>query len=445
MEDFISWGKFPRVSQEVTEIAWRDEAPAIESGTCLPYGRGRSYGDSCLNDGGTIISTRRLNHLIHFDQTSGLLRCEAGVSIDQILAYAVPRGWFIPVTPGTQYVTVGGALANDVHGKNHHRGGTFGRYVPRFELVRSNGERFVCSAEERSEMYRATIGGLGLTGLITWLDLQLIPIESPYIDVDSIKFSNLDEFFQLSGSSDEKYEYTVSWIDCVSGGDAFGRGIFMGGNHLTSERAAGQAIPRCQAEQEAKNFLSVPFNFPNFALNEYSIRAFNTLYYGKQRAKHKNAWQHYRPFFYPLDSIACWNRIYGKRGFLQFQCVIPPAVQRPVIEELLREIVASGQASFLAVMKEFGDIQSPGMLSFPKRGTTLTLDFAHRGPSTLDLMKTLDDIVAANQGRLYPAKDATMSAAHFQQYYPNWKEFSDFIDPSFSSSFWRRVTGHKEK
>ncbi|NDC38727.1 MAG: FAD-binding oxidoreductase, partial [Proteobacteria bacterium] len=211
-----SWGRFPAVRQQVLTPAWRSEIAVPSQGfSVLPYGMGRSYGDCCLNDGDAVILTRRLDRLIHFDETQGVLRCEAGVTFEEILHFSVPRGWFLPVTPGTQFVTVGGSIANDVHGKNHHLSGTFGRHIRCFELLRSNGERLLCSPTENRELFCATIAGLGLTGMITWAEVQLKAVRGPYIDVESIKFGSLDEFFEISGESDAQFEYTVAWLDCV--------------------------------------------------------------------------------------------------------------------------------------------------------------------------------------------------------------------------------------
>jgi FAD/FMN-containing dehydrogenase len=435
-----SWGKFPRVSQSVDIMVNRQAGlPQIES-TVLPYGRGRSYGDCCLNDNGQLLSTERLDHFISFDREHGVVVCEAGVGFEDLLSVIVPAGWFLPVTPGTQYVTVGGAIANDIHGKNHHGAGTFGRFVKSFELLRSSGERLVCSPVQNTDYFNATIAGMGLTGLITWAEIQLIKIETPMIDMESTKFTNLDEFFTFSATADKKYNYTVAWLDCVTSGEEFGRGIFMGGNHLSWQDATGLKIPLCHNEKTSNSFLSVPFDFPTWALNSYSVKAFNTLYYGKQLKKFVRKPVHYRPFFYPLDAVNNWNRIYGKNGFLQFQCVVPKTDQRLVMKELLQTIVNSGQASFLAVLKEFGAIPSPGMMSFPCEGATLALDFAHRGESTLELLRKLEAITDSAGGRLYSAKDALMSAEHFQKHYPQWERFVKFIDPKFSSSFWRRVS-----
>jgi FAD/FMN-containing dehydrogenase len=428
-----NWGRYPKATHTLHRLAWRsDPLPAGADASLLPFGLGRSYGDSCLNDGGALLLTRALDHLIAFDEERGLIRCEAGVTLDEILRFVVPKGWFLPTTPGTKFVTVGGAIANDIHGKNHHRAGTFGCHVTQFELLRSDGQRLHCSPEDNAAWFAATIGGLGLTGLITWAEFQLRRVPNAMIDVETLPFANLGEFFTISADSDEKFEHTVAWLDCLAEGASLGRGIFMRGNH------AGPEIRDRRVHRPPR--VGVPLDFPDFALNQYSIRAFNALYYAKGCVANLRSVVHYEPFFYPLDALNHWNRIYGRRGFFQYQFVIPFSGDQSAIREIIARIAASGQGSFLAVLKTFGARPSPGMLSFPAPGVTLALDFPNQGYETLALFRELDRVVLAAGGRLYPAKDARMSAFAFQDRYPRWREFSEFIDPRFSSSFWRRVT-----
>ncbi|MCB1122216.1 MAG: FAD-binding protein, partial [Verrucomicrobiae bacterium] len=310
--------------------------------------------------------------------------------------------------------------------------GTFGCHVKAFELLRSDGSRFRCSPRTNPELFKATIGGLGLTGMITWVEFRLRKIDNAWIDSESIKFGGLGEFLELSRASNEDWEYTVSWIDCAARGSAFGRGIFMRGNHSPA------SVLSRKVHNDPK--LRTLFDCPNAMLNALSIKSFNTFYYGKQRVKHARARVHYDPFFYPLDSVNEWNRIYGNRGFFQYQCVIPFEQGKETMDNILGRITASRQGSFLAVIKTFGDKKSPGMLSFPQPGITLALDFPNRGESTLKLFDELDVLVDEANGALYPAKDARMSASLFQKAYPQWEEFSQYVDPQFSSSFWRRVT-----
>lgn len=433
MNRFQSWGRYPKADQDVHAFRWKgDSLPETGRKTLLPFGLGRSYGDSCLNHGHALLDTAGLNRFIAFDESRGILQCEAGVTLDEILKLIVPRGWFLPTTPGTKFITLGGAIANDIHGKNHHVAGTFGCHVKAFELLRSDGSRLRCTPRTHADLFKATIGGLGLTGLITWAEFRLRKIDNAWIDSESIKFEGLGEFLELSRASNDDWEYTVSWIDCAARGKSFGRGIFMRGNHAPASVLSRKLHhdPRLRA----------PFDCPNSMLNAFSIKSFNTLYYQKQRARHVRSRVHYDPFFYPLDAVDDWNRIYGNRGFFQYQCVIPFEDGQEAMEDILGRITASRQGSFLAVIKTFGDKKSPGMLSFPKPGITLALDFPNRGDSTLRLFDELDERVEAANGAVYPAKDARMSAAFFQKAYPRWEAFSSFIDPQFSSSFWRRVT-----
>jgi FAD/FMN-containing dehydrogenase len=432
---FECWGRYPTYGAKVIPLHWQSDFPAITDGlhdSALPVGMGRSYGDVCLLKDGNLLHTTAMNRLISFDEETGLLTAEAGVTLAQILDFAVPRGFFLPVSPGTKYVTLGGAIANDIHGKNHHVAGTFGRHVPQFELVRSDGSRRVCSPTENADLYAATIAGMGLTGLITWATLQLKPIVSRMIDYEGIQFHGIDEFLDLTNQSKD-IEYTVSWVDATSTGRNFARGVFMQGDH--SRR-------RDDLKVSPKPKLVFPFDAPGFALNNLSVSAFNTLFFHKQIHKRVVSLQDYEPFFYPLDKILHWNRLYGKRGFLQFQYVIPWEHAKEGTIAILHEVAKSGLASFLAVLKAFGDVPSPGMMSFPKPGITVALDFPIKPDKTFPLVHRLADMTLEFGGRLYPAKDATMTAAQFQAFYPQWRQFSRFRDPLFTSSFWERVTSN---
>lgn len=430
---YESWGRYPKANQTVlTAHSPSANLPLPnDSRSVLPFGLGRSYGDSCLNDKNIVLDTRPLSCFISFDEQSGILRAEAGVSLAEILEIFVPRGWFLPVSPGTKFVTLGGAVANDIHGKNHHRAGTFGNHVTSFGLRRSNGEYLTCSPTEHIDLFRATIGGLGLTGLIVWVEIRLIRISSSYLDTRNIKFGNLDEFLAISHETDPLFEYSVAWVDCIADGSSMGRGIFMAGNFAQSEPSRKHRSMR----------LSVPCDAPSFVLNPLSMKLFNTVYYNLQRAKTVDARTPYEPFFYPLDSVLHWNRIYGKRGFFQYQLVVPFDNDGAGLKEIFTHISRSRRASFLAVLKTFGDIESPGLLSFPRRGVTLALDFPNDGEPTFKLMEDLDRIVAEAGGALYPAKDARMSRSLFEQSFPLLGEFEKWVDPRFSSSFWRRVRG----
>lgn len=431
MPAYQSWGRIPKVSQSVRQIFWCRELPDLNkiSGSVLAYGKGRSYGDVCLNDGGTLLDLSRLDHFMDFDPATGLLKAEAGVTFAKILETFVPQGWFLPVTPGTQNVTVAGAVANDVHGKNHHKAGTFGCHVEAFELLRSSGERKICSRTQNADLFSATIGGLGLTGLILWVSFRLVKVGSSQIEMESVQFENLDEFCELA-KSDKDYEYSVAWVDCFSQGNSLGRGRLMRGNFASGGTLN---LPSSQS-------LDIPFELPGFLLNPFTMKTFNQFYYGLQKQKTVRKQIHYQPFFYPLDSIQNWNRLYGRDGFYQHQCVIPQNQSSAVMKIIFSKIAASGQASFLAVLKAFGAVKSPGMMSFPREGLTLALDFPNKGEKTLRLLDELDKIAADAGGAVNPSKDARMSAESFKAFFPQWKKFSAFIDPKFSSGFWRRVT-----
>ena len=433
---YQSWGRYPDAPPR-TAVAprSRDDLPDLSAfdGTVLPYGYGRSYGDSCKNADGEIIDAHNLRRFMAFDPETGVLRCEAGVSLADILEALVPQGWFLPVSPGTKFVSVGGAIANDIHGKNHHKAGTFGCHVRRFELVRSDGTRLECSPSENAEMFRATIGGLGLTGLITWAEVALKPIAGPFVDVEEIPYNSLDEFFTLCRDSDAGYEYTVAWADSLMRGATVGKGIFMRGNH---------SLRPSDERQRITPIIGVPFDAPNFAMNNLSIKAFNFAYYNAKRLRGGDGIKTipYGPYFYPLDAIANWNRVYGTRGLLQYQCTVPFDGYSSPVRDLLEYTGRVGAASFVTVMKAFGTISSPGMMSYPSQGITLNLDFPNKGERTMRIIRDLDRIVMGVGGKLYPAKDATMTPEHFQMCYPQWREFAQYIDPKFSSSFWRRVT-----
>ena len=358
-----------------------------------------------------------------------ILRCEAGVSLAEILELVQPQGWFLPVVPGTAHVTVGGAIANDVHGKNHHVAGTFGHHLRCFELVRSSGERLECSLDSNPALFHATIGGLGLTGLVTWAELQLVRVPSAWFDVETIRMDGLDHFFALSDESAASHEYTVAWIDALAGGEHVGRGLFMRGNFAP---LGGPHTP-------PSGHLAVPFDFPAMALNRASIGAFNTLYRSRGSRQWSKSREPYGRYLFPLDGIASWNRMYGKRGFLQHQSVVPRAEAPARLRAMLAAIAQSGEASFLTVLKVFGDREPAGLLSFARPGVTLALDFPMRGEPTLALLDRLDAIVREAGGAIYPAKDARMSPETFRVSFPHVEEFARHIDPAFSSSFWRRV------
>jgi L-gulonolactone oxidase len=396
----------------------------------LAVGLGRSYGDSGLNLDQAVIDMSHLDRVLAFDPATGVLRGEAGLSLSEIIRRVVPLGWFLPTTPGTRFVTLGGAVANDVHGKNHHRAATFGAWVRRLGLWRSDQGEMEISPAESPELFAATVGGVGLTGVILWVELQLVRIGGSRLDTETIPFANCDEFLEIARESEASFEHTVAWVDCSSRKAGLGRGIFTRGNW----RADGVLTVHDDRRRAV-----LPMDLPGFALNPVTLSAFNALYYHLGASGPRHGIQTYAQAFHPLDTIGGWNRLYGPRGFFQFQCVTPMEAGMAPVANMLSAIAATGEGSFLAVLKTFGDKPSPGLLSFPRRGVTLAMDFANRGPATLALLARLDAIAAAAGGRLYPAKDGRMSPAMFKGGYPQLSRFIDRIDPAFSSSFWRRI------
>jgi FAD/FMN-containing dehydrogenase len=444
-DEYLSWGRVHRHRQHLITLRDRAELSDIVTShrgrPLLGYGLGRSYGDSCLNQDGVLIDMSNLNRIIEFDSESGDITCEAGVTLAQILAcVAEPSedgsAWFLPVSPGTRFVTVAGAIANDVHGKNHHLFGTFGRHVSSLELLRSDGTVQVCSPEQNAELFRATIAGLGLTGLILSATLRLRRASSLMLEVEKIRFDGIDEFHTLARDSQLSWEYTVAWMDCIARGGRSARGIFTRASH-----APLYTIPAPSPPSTSPRF-TIPVTLPFCPFNRFTTRGLNLLYAreltGRRLLRRTDP---YEGVFYPLDAIGGWNRLYGRRGFFQYQCVIPPSAQEAVTE-LLGCITTTDETPVLAVIKTFGNVPSPGMLSFPCEGTTLALDFPHRGRRTLEMLDRLDSIIVAAGGRVYPAKDGRMSAARFRRYYPHWMEFTAFVDPGFGSSFQRRVMLH---
>ncbi len=427
-----SWGRLASWEHEVQALTDRTQVARHLAGSLpgLAHGMGRSYGDVCLNPGHTLWKTTGLDRFIAFDDTNGHLVCEAGVLLRDIQHLALPRGWMLPVTPGTQLITVGGAIANDVHGKNHHVFGSFGDHVRRLTLVRTDGSVLECGPGEQPEWFAATIGGLGLTGVIVTAELQLRRVAGPWLDTETLPYASLDEFFAIADSSEAGWEHTVSWIDCLGGSSQ--RGLFMRGNPSS---ATGLPEPKGRSK-------TMPFVPPVSMVNGLTLRPFNTAYFHLNKWKAGRSVAHYEPFFYPLDNLHEWNRMYGPKGFFQYQSVVPRAVGHDAVQAMLTEIARSGEGSFLAVLKTFGDRQASGMLSFPEPGVTLALDFPNRGEKTARLFDRLDAIVRDARGRLYPAKDARMPRDLFEAGYPRLAEFLPFRDPGISSALSRRLMGH---
>lgn len=431
MRPVSSWGRLSAQAHDV--ISLNDPAQVAEilslhpSG--VPLGNGRSYGDVCLNPQGVVWLTTELNHFIEFDRSTGRLVCEAGVLLRDIQRLTIPSGWILPVTPGTQLVTVGGAIANDVHGKNHHVLGSFGNHLRWIKLIRTDGESIECGPVTKPDWFAATIGGLGLTGVIVGAEIQLRRVAGPWLDTETVSYANLDEFFKLADESEDGWEHTVSWIDCITHGG--GRGLFMRGN-------PGDTGSRVEPKSSK---MTMPFVPPISLVNSLTLRSFNTAYFYLKKRKAGRAIAHYESFFYPLDNLLKWNRMYGPKGFFQYQSVVPREVGLDATQAMLGEISRSGEGSFLAVLKTFGDRNAAGMLSFPKHGVTLALDFPNKGDKSLKLFDRLDAIVREAEGRIYLAKDARMPRDLFESGYPRLNEFLKYRDPGISSGLSRRLMG----
>ena len=431
MEKHLSWNKVPRITPTKTDYVHNTDFQFSQyDGSLTIHGLGRSYGDVCLTKNGTMLVATGINRLIEFDPEGGKIVAEAGITLDEILQLITQKGWFLPVVPGTRYITLGGAVANDIHGKNHHKVGSFGNFVKRFGLVRSNGEVLTCSEDLNKDLFHATIGGLGLTGVITWVEISLSPIKSKFIEISTERFEHIQDYWTVNRELEKDWEYTVAWIDCLSNKKKLGRGVFLSGKHTD------EATSQINYKDRKITFpLEPPFSFVNSLTGNLA----NTLYYRVNSSK-KSSIKHYQPFMFPLDAVNKWNRLYGRRGFFQYQCVFPPKGSKYGTEEVLKVIRKSNQKSYLGVVKNFGDIESKGILSFTRPGTTLALDFPNKGEDTLNLFRKLDSIVGELKGALYPAKDARMSGEMFRASFPRYEEFSKFIDPKFSSSFWERVS-----
>lgn len=436
------WGRYPRIETECARPEGRAQVLRAlaerEGAPVLAYGLGRSYGDAPLLDGGRQILMSRLDRMLAFDPQTGWLRCEAGVSLVDIIDVFLPRGFFPPVVPGTQFVTVGGALCNNIHGKNHHLEGCWADHVRRVELLLASGEVVICDAEHNPELFWATAGGLGLTGIILSMEVQLYPVANPFIEMETVRVNNLDEFFEASRQS-AHFSHTVSWIDCVQSGAAMGRGIFMRGGHAREGVQAKTSLVD-ELANFAQQHLDARIFESNLLLNKATIRAFNEAYFHKTPAGTQKVVCGYMPFFFPLDAVENWNYAYGSRGFLQYQMVVP---EHEACREILEAVSKSGMASFLAVIKEFG-AQSHGGLSFPQPGVTLALDFPNYGAPLLELLERLDAIVVAAGGRIYLGKDARLSRQNFRKMYPEWeawKAVRDRWDPThvFQSELGRRL------
>lgn len=432
------WGRYPVQSCELERPERYADLRSVALGQ-IARGQGRSYGDAALNQNGRVLLTERVNRLLEFDVEQGILRAEAGATLAEILEVIIPKGWFLPVTPGTKFVSLGGCVAADVHGKNHHYEGSFGDHVISTELILADSSRVICSPSENAELFWATVGGMGLTGIIGEVALKLIPIQNAYIKVQNHAAFDLEQMFHLMQDATIDDRYTVAWIDSMAHGTQLGRGVVMCGHHAAKNESPNDSL----SPNKTKRSRSIPFNFPSWVLNPLSISTFNALYYQRESGKHEPFFSGYDPYFYPLDTIGQWNRMYGKHGFVQYQCVIPDNAAFDGIKALLQKLSGSHRPSFLAVLKRLG-AEGKGLLSFSIAGYTLALDLPIRDEGLFALLNELDEIVLRHGGRVYLAKDARLSADSFHTMYPRyeeWLKIKKSVDPGnkFNSSLSRRL------
>ena len=427
----LSWGMYPKIKNNVFKFDKYETLKQIikDHDNLIPYGNGRSYGDSALS--ANIINVKPKDYFIDFDEKSGLLHVQAGALLSEILEAYVPRGWFLKVTPGTKLITVGGAIASDIHGKNHHIEGCFSECVQAFEIMLSDGNIVTCSKESTPELFKATCGGMGLTGVILDAKFYLKKINSQFIDQTTIKTKNLKETFKAFEEYKDK-PYSVAWIDCLAKGKKLGKCLLMTGDF----RDDGKLNYKKRQQK------SIPFNFPSFALNKLSVKAFNWLYYGKAKDGISKQRVNIDTFFYPLDAIGHWNRIYGTNGFTQYQFILPKETSYQGLEEILTAISKSGKGSFLAVLKLYGKAND-NYLSFPIEGYSLALDFKIE-KGLFELLDQLDDIVVKYEGRIYLTKDVRVSKDTFEKGYPHIEAFRQFrkankMDIKFQSLQSKRV------
>jgi FAD/FMN-containing dehydrogenase len=416
--ELTGWGRYPRVEAELRRPLTAEDAASTlrfppDQGL-IPRGLGRSYGDSALAP--SVVGMEYLDHFIDFDPASGALTCAAGVTLAEILEVFVPRGWFPTVTPGTKFVTVGGAIASDVHGKNHHLEGSFSDHVRELTVATVAEGVVHCSPTLRPELFHATCGGMGLTGIILQATLSLKPIASATIRQTTIKADNLHHALALLETHSQA-TYSVAWIDCLAQGRNLGRSLVMLGEHVEG----GEHAEKDSLSTGKGASLAVPVEMPGFLLNRHAIQVFNALYYARIRQPVSERIIHYEPFFYPLDGIQHWNRLYGRGGFVQYQFVLPRAAGNAGMTAILERIASSRRGSFLAVLKGFGE-GNDNYLSFPTAGYTLALDFK-MDPGLLPLLTELDAMVLDFGGRLYLAKDARMSREMFDKSYPGRDAF----------------------
>lgn len=415
MNDTLSgWGRIPVPGRQQLS----EDLESLTEGAVLSRGLGRSYGDSALPppDRPVVATTTLADRILGFDAATGVLHAEAGVSIEQLNRRLLPRGFFVPVTPGTQFVTMGGAVAADVHGKNHHVAGCFGQHVRRLRMRVASGEILWCSPTEHTDLFRATVGGMGLTGHILEVDLAMRTIPSPWIHQETQRVDDIDAYIDALKDAAGRFPFTMGWIDCLSKGSRMGRGILMAGD-WADPADAPKRYPRPLPT------LPMPFELPGFVLGRPSIQAFNFAYYWKHLPRKKQGITHWQTFFYPLDMISHWNRMYGRRGFTQYQCVLPDAAGRGAARRVLEVLTRRGGASFLCVIKDCGP-EGQGVLSFPMKGISIALDIPVRD-DTQALVDALNQQVLAEGGRIYLAKDSFTRPEHFRAMEPRLGRFEE--------------------
>jgi decaprenylphospho-beta-D-ribofuranose 2-oxidase len=428
MNKSYSWGNYPKSDSKYYEFEIDDHSSIFKKNT-IPYGNGRSYGDSCVSE--NIVGIKKHNHFLSFNKNSGLLKVQSGVLLSEILEVIIQHGWFLKVVPGTKFITIGGAIASDIHGKNHHLEGCFSACVNWFSLLLPSGVKIKCSRGENQELFHSTCGGMGLTGYITEVEIQLKKINSVSINQKTIKTKNLKETFDVFESINQDC-YSVAWIDSLSRGDALGRSLIISGDFDNDD----------DLHYSPKKRINIPFYFPSFVLNQISVRMFNWFYYHKvfKKITYKNI--RFDRFFFPLDSIRNWNRMYGKNGFTQYQFVLPKKESYEGLKEILSEIASSGKGSFLAVLKLYGK-ENKNYLSFPLEGYSLALDFKIE-KGVFELLNTLDNIVMKYNGRIYLSKDVRVTKKVFEKGYPRIEKFREIrkkykLDSAFSSLQSKRV------
>lgn len=416
-----NWGNYPIMESEEKSFRFQEQLKKIIATTdsMIPRGNGRCYGDASLAE--NTISTLKFDRILQFDVQTGLFECESGLTLDKILEVIVPKGWFLPVTPGTKFITVGGAVGSDVHGKNHHSEGSFSNHIIEMAIMLSNGSIINCSKTLHPDLFEATCGGMGLTGMVTTVKFQLKKIETSYIRQKQVKAKNLDEILKLF-SEYGHYTYSMAWIDCLTKGENFGRSILTVGEHATLEELP-EKFKKDPLKLPNKPRITFPFNLPWWVLNSFTVRAFNFLYYGKNFKKEINNVVSYDPFFYPLDAIIDWNKGYGKKGFVQYQFVLPLDAKEGLID-ILKRISDKKMGSFLVVLKVFG--KQNDMISFPFEGYTLAMDFPVR-KGLFEFLDELDEVVLKYKGRLYMSKDARMKPEMLEQGYPRLEEFKSIV------------------